>query len=87
MQFIKHMSRKTIVVLTMILFSTCIFAKTHKSDKGYRGDVSLGDMFGLCNYSSYQNSDDCYWQGRVGEKVRSLTLGVGLRFGKMEKHK
>ncbi len=34
------------------------------------------------NYSFYQNTDDCYWYGEVGERVSNLTVGVAFRFGK-----
>lgn len=163
------------ISLTILLFSTSIFAQSKDATKGYRGEVSIGDMFGLnteygsvlnfqtthgvafsdgafvgagigflsdiddfypmipvflkvsqsfcrnntinpyasvslgcylnapagvalyaspelgievsrfrlfANYSFYQNTDDCYWHGNVGEKVRSLTVGVAFRFGK-----
>lgn len=169
------MIRRIIIVLAGFLISTSVFAQTNNAAKGYRGEVSIGDMFGLnteygsvlnfqtthgvafsdgafvgagigflsdiddfypmipvflkvsqsfcrnntinpyasvslgcylnapagvalyaspelgievsrfrlfANYSFYQNTDDCYWHGNVGEKVRSLTVGIAFRFGK-----
>ena len=37
-------------------------------------------------YNSYQNTDHYYWQGDVGETIRSMTIGVAFRFGKNNLH-
>lgn len=166
------MIRKIMAVLASIILSTSVFAQTFNATKGYRGEVSVGDTFGLntecsvfnfqtthgvafsdgafvgagigfftdlddflipvflkvsqsfcrnhtinpyasfslgcylnapagvalytspelgveisrfkffTNYSFYQNTDEYYWYGEVGDRVSNLTVGVAFRFGK-----
>lgn len=169
----EFMIRKSMSVLASLILSTSIFAQTNNNTKGYRGEISLGDTFGLnaeygsvlsfqtthgvaftdgafvgagigvftdmdylmipiflkvsqsfcrnntikpfvsfslgcylnspegvalytspefgieisrfrlfSKYNSYQNTDHYYWQGDVGETIRSMTIGVAFRFGK-----